>query len=273
MKKGNIKQRILKIAKSDRLKKCLPAALCALAVIAVLILALLLFPVREFEIKGETKYDVNDLVDASGIRTGNRLYFVSSGKAEKKILESCPYVESVEVKKVFPNKIRFEIVEKTSGWYIQVGDDYYALDYDMMVLSETYNEQALKDRGLTKLVLPELGGVVIGEYPAFGKGDERLISETLKIIDGVRTRDIKDRLDMLDLSNRFYIKMTVDGSFEIDFGDMDGADTKFDTIEQAISMAHQNGYEGGVITFTSPSEYSFRGYYADADADSSENLK
>lgn len=267
MKKGNIKQRVVKIAGSDRLKKGLPVVLCALAAIAVLVLALLLFPVREFEIKGETKYDVNDLVDASGIRTGKRLYFISSGKAEKKILENCPYVESVEVKKVFPNKIRFEIVEKTSGWYIQVGEDHYSLDYDMRVLSETYNEQALKDRGLTKLVLPELGGVVIGEYPTFGEGDERLISETLRIIDEVRTRDIKNRLDMLDLSNRFYIKMTVDDTFEIDFGDMNGADTKFDTIDQAISMAHQNGYAGGVITFTSPSVYSFRGYYDDTETD------
>ena len=263
MKKDLIKQKIQNIYLKIRSQKLLLILLCIVAAVLLITLATTLFAVRTFEIKGETKYDLTELVDASGIRTGDRLYWTSAGKAEKRVLGNCPYIESVKIKKVFPNKIRFEIVEKSSGWYIQVGEDYYSLDYDMKVLGETYNEQSLKDRGLTKLILPELGSVVGGEYPSFGSGDERLISETLKIIDKIRTRDVKDRLSLLDLSNRFYIKMVVDDTFEIDFGDMTDADTKFDTIDQAISTEYKNGYAGGTITFTGPAEYSFRGFYAD----------
>ena len=55
----------------------------------------------------------------------------------------------------------------------------------------------------------------------------------------------------------------LEGLREIDFGDMTDADTKFDTIDQAISTEYKNGYAGGTITFTGPAEYSFRGFYAD----------
>lgn len=263
MSRIGIKRNLKKIIDSRYFKRILLIFSCMLAALLVLGLVLLFFPVKEFEIEGDTKYDINELIDASGIRTGDRLYWLSASSAEKRIMEKCPYIESVEVKRVFPNKICFEVVEKTSGWYIQVGEDFYSLDYDMMVLSETYNEQALRDRGLTKLVLPELESVLCGEYPTFGNGDDHLISETLKIIDDIRNREIKNRMGMLDLSDRFHIKMTVDETFSVDFGDMDDADTKFDMIDQVISTALMKGYAGGEITVISPAEHSFRGYYAE----------
>lgn len=240
---------------------------CALALILLVALVSIFFSVREFEISGETKYDINEIIDASGIRTGDRLYWLGEGRAEKRIAEACPYIESIEIKRVFPNKIRFEIVEKTSGWYIQVGEDFYSLDYDMIVLSETYNEESLIDRGLTKLILPELQSVVCGEYPKFGEGDEHLVSETLKIIDNIRNREVKNRMTLLDISDRFHIKMIVDRTFSVDFGDMGDADTKFDMIDQVISTALMKKYAGGEITVIGPAEHSFRGYYAEQTED------
>ena len=159
--------------------------------------------------------------------------------------------------------VRFIIVEKTSGWYLEVGGDFYALNYDLTVLEDTSNEERLKERGLTKLVLPELQRVVSGEYPTFGEGDEHLIGETLKIIDTFRTSKIKNRLNYLDLSDRFHIKMTVDDTFEVDFGDMIDSATKFDMIDEIIAVEQMKGYAGGVITVISPAEHSFRGYYAE----------
>lgn len=263
MKRAEIKHRVELLIANKRVRLVLIAILCVIVAFCVFRLLLLLCPVKEFEIQGDTKYDLNEIINAAGIRTGDRLYGISKRKVEKRLLEKCPYIENVKIKRKFPNTVCFVIQERGSGWYLQVGEDFYALDYDLKILAETFDEQLLKDRGLTKLILPEPESSLVGQYPEFGKGDERLVSETLKIIDTIRTDDIKDRLTYLDLSNRFEIKMVIDGTYSVNFGDMDDADKKFEMLLKTISDAKEDGYVGGEIYVISPSHVDFRGYFPD----------
>jgi hypothetical protein len=186
---------------------------------------------------------------------------VNERKAEKILLEKCPYLKSVEVKKKFPNKICFVVEERVLGWYLEVSDDYYALDYDLLVLLETYDEESLKERGLTRLVLPEIESAICDRLPEFGHGDEQLIRETLKIIDSFRTSGIKERLTYLDLSNRFEIKLTIDGEFDVKLGDMKDIETKLATVTETIEKALASGFVGGEINMITPTTCSFKGEF------------
>ena len=242
----------------------------AMGVLALVCLSCVFFRfigIGEFEIKGETDYKLSELVSASGLRTGDRLYEVNEKEAEELLLRGCPYLKSVEVKKKFPNKICFEVEERVLGWYIEISEDYYALDYDMQVLLETYDEESLTERGLTKLVLPELESAMCDYLPEFGRGDEHLISETLKIVDTFRNHVIKERLTYLDLSNRFEIKLTIDGAFDVKIGDMSNMETKLKTVLEVIETQLDNGYVGGEINMITPTSYSFKGVFADTPAD------
>ena len=248
-------------------KKFFIATVSVMSVLALVCLVCVFFRfigIGEFEIEGETDYKLSELVSASGLRTGDRLYEVNSKEAEALLLRGCPYLKSVNVKKKFPNKICFEVEERVLGWYIEISDDYYALDYDMLVLLETYNEDALIERGLTKLVLPELESAMCDYLPEFGRGDEHLISETLKIVDTFRTHEIKERLTYLDLSNRFEIKLTIDGAFDVKIGDMSNMDTKLKTVVEVIEAQVDKGYVGGEINMITPTSYSFKGVFAEA---------
>jgi hypothetical protein len=240
------------------------AVMGALALVCLVCVFFRFVGIGEFEIEGETDYKLSELVSASGLRTGDRLYEVNSKEAEELLLRGCPYLKSVNVKKKFPNKICFEVEERVLGWYIEISDDYYALDYDMLVLLETYDEEALIERGLTKLVLPELESAMCDYLPEFGRGDEHLISETLKIVDTFRTHGIKERLTYLDLSNRFEIKLTIDGAFDVKIGDMNNMDTKLKTVVEVIEAQTDKGYVGGEINMITPTSYSFKGVFADA---------
>ena len=170
-------------------------------------------------------------------------------------------------KKKFPNKIVFKVEERVLGWYLQVGDDFYALDYDLRILLETYDEQALIDRGLTKLVLPELESAVCDELPEFGNDDDQLIGETLKIIDSFRTHEMKSRITYLDLSNRFEITLIIDSTFEVKLGDMSNIETKLATVKSTIGRSIEKGYAGGELNMITPTSFSFRGYFAQNDGE------
>ncbi len=262
-KKPNIKagQALRKLMAQKSVKCILCSVLLIIALIVVIRLILLLFPIKQFEIEGDTHYEINEIINASDLKSGKRLYGVNKSKAEKKLLAACPYIKSVNIKSKFPNKICFEIEEREAGWYLQIGSDFYALDYDLMVLLETDNEEELTERGYTHLVLPELENVICGEYPKFGKEDEHLIKETLKIIDKIRTDEIKSRLTYLNLENRFEIKMDIDGTYHVNFGDINDYTTKFSVIEEIINNADESKYVGGEINVINPQIHSFKPYY------------
>ena len=267
MKKAEMKQKIKELTATRTFKKVCGITLCVLAFLVVFRLFLLVFPIRSFEIAGETHYTVNEIIDASKLRSGIPLYGINESKAKKNIVKGCPYVKSVKIKQKFPGTVCFEIEEGEPGWYIQAGTNFYALDYDLKVLLESYSEEDMVARGLTKRELPELESVIVGEYPEFGKGDELLISETLKVIDSIRNHRIKEKMTHLDLTNRFEIKLTVNETFEVNFGDIKDSNEKFSLIEKIVEESELEGYAGGEINVIIPSAHSFRGYF---DEDESE---
>ena len=261
MRKDGTRRNIKAFILSKQFFIALMAFMSLLALICLALVFSRFIGVGEFEIKGETDYRLSELISKSGIRTGDMMSSVNERKAEKILLEKCPYLKSVEVKKKFPGKICFVVEERVLGWYLEVSDDYYALDYDLLVLLETYDEESLKERGLTKLVLPEIESAICDRLPEFGHGDEQLIRETLKIIDSFRTSGIKERLTYLDLSNRFEIKLTIDGEFDVKLGDMKDIETKLATVTETIEKALASGFVGGEINMITPTTCSFKGEF------------
>lgn len=263
MRKGKARYFIKAIMLSKQFFIATVSVMGVLALVCLLCIVMRFVGIGSFEIEGETDYKLSELISVSGLRTGDRLYEVDEKEAEELLLEGCPYLKSVNVKKKFPNKICFEVEERVLGWYVEIGEDYYALDFDLLVLLETYSEESLIERGLTKLVLPELESAMCDYLPEFGRGDEHLISETLKIVDTFRSHAVKQRLTKLDLSNRFEIKLTIDESFEVSLGDISNIETKLKTVIEVIETQLDNGYVGGEINMITPTSYSFKGVFAE----------
>lgn len=236
-----------------------------LALICLIKVILGFMPVKHFTVKGETHYDISEIISASGIRSGDKLYKIDEKEAAQKLVKGCPYIKKVKIKQVFPTTVCFVIEEQEPGWYIQVGKDFYGLDFDMKVLLESYIEQDFIDHELTKLVLPELEEVIVGELPRFASDDEQVKKETLTIIDAFRTHEIKERLTGLDLSNRFEIKLEIDSSYEVYFGDMKNFDIKMQFLGEVLKEAEENyGYSGGIITWEKDrNSFVLKGEFAD----------
>lgn len=269
-KKSNT--RLHKIMKSPQFCITVLVVICLLALICLVKVVLGFMPIKHFTVSGETTYDITEIVSASGIRSGDKLYKIDKKTAIDKLTKGCPYIKTVKIKQQFPNTVCFVVEEEEEGWYIQVGKDFYGLDYDMKVLNESYVEQDFIDHNLTKLVLPELEEVIVGELPRFASDDEQLRKETLEIIDAFRTHEIKDRLSGLDLSNRFQIKLEIDNSYVVSFGDIRSFDTKMKFLIEVLKEASERyGYSGGVITWDADySSFALDGEYPDPSETESE---
>lgn len=245
-----------------------------LAFICLVRVVLGFMPVKHFALEGNTHYDISEVISASGIRSGDKLYGINEKKATEKLIAECPYIKTVKIKQKFPTTVCFVVEDREPGWYIQVGKNFYGLDFDMRVLQETYVDKELIERGLTKLVLPELEIVFVGELPNFASGDDQLKRETLEIIESFRSHEIKARLTGLDVSNRFEIKLQIDNSYEVYFGDIKNFDIKMEFLTEVLKKAEESGYSGGTITWDEGySSFGFKGVYADPSESESETVK
>ena len=277
MKKAKTKQsngKLRRILLSKQFCISVLVLMSVLALVCLIKLILGFLPVKHFTVEGDTHYHISELISASDIDSGDKLYKINKKEAASKMIRSCPYLKTVKIKQKFPNTVCFVVEEQEPGWYIQVGNDFYGLDFDMKVLLETYVEEDFIERGLTKLTLPELEEVIVGELPRFASDDEQLMKETLEIIDAFRTHEIKGILSALDISNRFEITLGIDNSYEVYFGDMTSFDIKMKALVEVIRKAGvEYGYSGGTITWDETySSFALKGKFPDpSEAENGEN--
>ena len=232
-------------------------ALAITVVMAVLcLLCLFLYArtfigIQKFEMVGVSRYDERDIINASLLKRGDRLYTLDLDAVEEQILSECPYLESVEVSTRFPSTIRFTVEERIPQWYIELSGEFYVLDENLVMMTDHASDERLKKEGVTKLALPNLTRVMRGELPQFGivngERDETEIRKTLELIAAVRRTPFKERISELDLSNRFAITMTVDGSYHVNLGDASSFEAKLREVEIVLNSEELKAYASGTI--------------------------
>ncbi len=219
-------------------------ALCACFTLFWYIRSML--PVTNFVVSGVTQYEKMDIVEASGIKKGDRLYKIDADEVEQRLLEECLYFDSVKVEKKFPNTVIFRVEEKVAQWYIQVSDSYYALDSDLLVIEETYSNEKYVKGGVSQLILPELNRLICGETPQFGSSEAE--SERVEaLLKEIQAMPFKSRLTLVDMESRFDITVVVDGKYDVYIGDPTNVTEKLTEVEQILKTDELKNSAGAEI--------------------------
>ena len=209
--------------------------------------------ISKFEVSGLTVYETAELAGAAGIRKGDRLYLINTDKAEEQILSKCTYLESVRVKRIFPNKIRFEVESREPMWYLEISGDYYILDSNFRVLEETKNAEKINGSSIAKLTLPSPNNVIVGQTITFGE-TEAQTEKTKEIMRTLLLSRIYPRLSKIDIENRFDIYLEVDGMFSVTLGGYENLDVKLQTLYRLLEETDTAGAVGGEISIISSGE-------------------
>ena len=234
--------------------------MCALFAFTTFLFVRGFFEIKKFEVVGVTTYEYPEIVNASSLKKGDKLYSADLDAAASKIMEACPYLESVTVTARFPNTVRFSLEEKSPSWYIDIAGDYYVLDSNLRVMTETSSKDRITAFGATELVLPNLKSAMRGSVPEFSDSEQEM-RKTLEIINMVRTNTFKARITKLDLTSRFEIYLTVDGVYEVYMGDISDFEAKLETVKKITSSEEIKDYAGGEINASDPAAVSFKGRY------------
>ena len=228
--------------------------MCVLFVISCIFFVRSLLRVGRMEVRGITSYKQEQIINALGVARGDSLYGISYDELEQRILLGCPYIREVEVSGHFPDILRVTVIEeRTAQWYIALADDFYVLDSDLLMLTETHSEQQLLADGVTRLLLPKLNSVMQYQVPMFGvdetgERDERLVRRTAEVIDTVRKTPFKKRMTELDVRDISNIVFCVDGKYRVEIGgDLENLSARIREVERILESEQVKNSSGGTI--------------------------
>ncbi len=239
---------------------CVSVFMCALFVFTLFLYIRSFLPLKKTVLSGVTDYDAAELLGHADIRTGDRLYGIDLDEAEKRMLEECPYLESAELERRFPNTLIIRVTEKIPQWYIEVSGDYYALDTEFTVIQESVSNERLKGLGVPQLVLPNLRSAMCGELPDFG-ADETEIKKTLEVIYAVQSTAFKSRITLVDIESRFDVDMEIDGKYKVYMGDCSNIQEKLQAVKNVLDSGKLSEYASAEIDASVPQTVSVKPIY------------
>ncbi len=227
-------ERTIEIDKMKIISAVIILIMCVLVLIGVIRLVRSFMKVSDFYVTGDSPYEIEDIVNASGIRPGDKLYKIDVDAAKRRIMASCPYISEIEIKSRFPNTVEIRVESLTASWYVAIAGDYYALDSNLRVLEETSNNQKFINGGIPQITLPNIKTAVVGEELVFGDSESE-VKYADEFMNMVKQTSFKSRLTLVDIERRFEIYIQVDGVFNVYMGSATDIKSKLDAIEKALS--------------------------------------
>lgn len=227
-------------AKRRRKNFLIYSAMIFVVLIIGLILSLtVFFNIDTITVEGKTRYDVDDIIAASGVSKDTNLLLCNTESGVDKIKEEFPYIEDVKIQKKLFNTVIIEVKEAKPATAI-LSDGQY------VILSET--GKAVEVLGENKYNVPlikgaELKMIKLGS-PVEYKLDsiERIIEA---VVEAIKENDMTS-IDVIDVSSPANIKLTYDNRLTIVLGMPEDIGYKLKTAKTLIDDKLEKDASGTV---------------------------
>ena len=128
-----------------------------LIIVAIIFTMSVFFKVENIEVSGNSKYSKEEIISASGIHTGDNLFFINRIGAGSRVVVKLPYVDSVKITRSLPNSVTITVEESKAAACIQSGDELWSISSTGKFLSRLTEKDAR--------LLPKVTGVTASDAP------------------------------------------------------------------------------------------------------------
>lgn len=188
-----------------------------LCFVFIIVCMALFLKIETIEVKGNSLYKAEKIVEASGISVGQNLYAINKKTAEKNIIAEYSYINDVVIRRRLPSTLTFRITEDEPRYYTEICGEYFVLSGTLRVLECTEEVPTEEGKALIPIKFSEIESAIVGEQLAFNK--ELTYDYITKFISGINNHELSSGLTMIDLSKKYNIYVTYQDRFRIYLGD------------------------------------------------------
>ena len=193
--------------------------LAAVVVIIVLIILsnTVLFKCSRIDVTGNVRYKPEDILSVCGIAEGDNLLRVNTANAEKMIADSLVYIDSASVKKHFPTRVELTVTEAVKWYGVEQNGITAAISRGGKVVEHCTPEDFPVVRGM------EAESLQTGAWLK-SKTDGKAGIPPL-LLNAAEKAGLRD-ITAIDITDKFSIKMVVDGRITLELGSSSEAESK-----------------------------------------------
>ena len=208
---------------------------------AIAVALALFFKVDTITVTGNSRYTANQIIEASGIETGDNMFFLNKYHASERITAALPYVETVRISRQLPDTLVVTVTECTAPAAV-------SQDGKLWLLSGDGKQYAVVE-GLT-LLEPQVGADL--QVPEEQQPSARLLLTLLGLL---RDKDMLGDVQTIDLSDTASVVMRYLDRFDVTFRWDADFDYKLDYLLAVVERLEVN--EKGAIDMTQEGKASF----------------
>lgn len=218
------------------------------AVFVIFVLFSFFIGVRSIEVVGAELCTREEIIVSSEITEGSGYFSYNTAKSEKKILESIPCVESVEISRSIFGTVTISVTEKNAYWYTELFGEYFVLSDELEIIRHMSGKAELLARGLVRLDFPKVESAVIGRRIEISD-DGRDCSFVDEFLAEVRESELykEGRLYGINIKTKFEISAVCDMRYKIVLGKYSEAALKLNTAKRTIEDDKFAGEEKGIL--------------------------
>ena len=181
---------------------------------AIAVALALFFKVDTITVTGNSRYTANQIIEASGIETGDNMFFLNKYHASERITAALPYVETVQFRRTLPDTLSIVVTECTSpAAVIQDGQAYLLCDKGIIVdqMSPAAAKKLPQVEGLT-LIDP-----VVGSEAATADDQTLALEQLLELLQALDDRALAGDVQSIDLTDPSQITLRYLDRFDVCF--------------------------------------------------------
>ncbi len=218
--KNNIKRDMLKKKRKTRIKRRLTIFVFLLVCIGLIVAVLKapFFNVKTIYSVGQQSMTEEEILNLAKLQTGNNI-FVTNIRAVKKRLTENPEIAEVNVRRVFPDKIKIMVKEAKPVAYAEHESRFLMIDLWGKIIKVISGEETAEVPAIARIEGVEIASAEPGERIT-AEGDARAgkmfecmeILAELEMLDKINYINFSDLSDLqLDYENRLYMLL---GSYD-----------------------------------------------------------
>ena len=197
-----------RMKKNRKIKKFLSwTILLAIFVgIAIFVCTSEMFKICNIEITGNSQVSQETILLLSEIKQDQNVFLTNTTKAENKITEN-PYIKEVHVKKMLPDKIKIEIVEKQKAYIIEFDGMYAYIDKRGYILETTTSkvDNLITLQGYST----QNENIIAGNLLC--KEDLEKLEDLQNILNSAEKNEMQDKIDRINIKdeNNYILNMAI----------------------------------------------------------------
>lgn len=223
------------IIRKRKRKKALRRVFLILTILVIILTTLALktqyFNITSIEVTGLINLKEDDIKGLLPFKNGDNILKINVNKSKESI-KSNPYVENVEIRRKFPNKINVNVEEKYAKYYVQHEDTYILLDSDGTVIESKKDIEGLN---LYELRGMDPGSLNVGEKVVFE--DERNIDFMKEFYNLMSRNQSSIKFNSIDMNSVINLKV-YSNNIEIRIGTIEKLQDK---LNVAINLIEAEG--------------------------------